>query len=333
MFLARPGAAGTDVPYPARPWGLAIAAFFRSCFFGNRKLPMIRHFYCHGCLAVIYCSIVKFRFFLILPFFVSLPGFSQSQAGLSITLEENNGTLTIVRCKGFAKEVVIPEVINDMPVTAIGDYAFAKKDLTKVTIPDSITVIGKGAFAENKLTELVIGDNVRSLGVGAFANNQLVRISIGAGLTVISRGCFQVNLLRSVELPDTLTAIEDYAFFGNRLTGVSIPTSITAIGEGAFAGNRITVLTIGDGVETIGDGAFFNNELNRITIPPGLEEVGKRAFNNRPKGDSFSTRVNYYDTHENLLFSSDSSFDTYYNSQGRRSGTYIYTEGTWSIGE
>jgi hypothetical protein len=134
-----------------------------------------------------------------------------------------------------------------------------------------------------------------------------------------------------VELPDTLTAIEDYAFFGNRLTGISIPPGVAAIGEGAFSGNRITLLTIGEGVATIGDGAFFNNELNRITIPGGVEEVGRRAFNNKPSGNSFGARVNYYDTHENLLFSTDASFDTYYNSQGRRSGTYVYADGAWTL--
>jgi hypothetical protein len=295
--------------------------WFRALCFSIVRKPLIWY--------TIKC--VKSYLFLILSFLVIFPGFSQSQAGLSIILEENNGTLTIVRCRGFVKEVVIPEAVNGMPVTAIGDYAFAGKELSSVTIPDSITAIGRGAFAGNKLAELVIGDNVSVLGTGAFANNQLVRLTIGRGVTVIPRGCFQVNLLRSVEIPDTVSAIEDYAFFGNRLTGITIPAGITAIGEGAFAGNRITVLTIGAGVERIGDGAFFNNELNRITIPEGVEEVGKRAFNNKPKNNSFSTRVNYYDTYENLLFSTDESFDTYYNAQGRKSGTYVYAEGSWSI--
>ena len=103
------------------------------------------------------------------------------------------------------------------------------------------------------------------------------------------------------------------------------------MGEGAFAGNRITTLTIGSGVSKIGDGAFYNNELNRVTIPAAVEEVGQRAFNNKPKGNSFAKRVNYYDTHQNLLFSTDDSFDTYYNSQGRKSGTYTYADGAWSF--
>jgi hypothetical protein len=289
--------------------------------------------HCHKVPRPLYFIIMKRRVFPFL-FFITLlavPAFAQSSAGLTITLEENNGSLTITRCRGFVKEVVIPGEINGMPVTAIGDYVFAGKELTSVTIPDSVTVIGRGAFADNNLTELVIGDNVTSLGFGAFSNNRLVRVVIGRGITVIPRGCFQVNLLRTVELPETVTVIEDYAFFNNRLTGIAIPGGVTSVGEGAFAGNRITLLTIGGGVEKIGDGAFYNNELSSITIPGGVEEVGKRAFNNKPKNNSFASRVNYYDTHDNLLFSTDASFDTYYDSQGRKSGTYIYADGTWSL--
>ena len=258
-------------------------------------------------------------------------GFAQSSAGLTITLEENNGRLTIVRGSGFVRELVIPEEINGMPVTAIGDYAFAKRDLESVVIPDSVTSIGQGAFTENRLTELVIGDNITEMGIAAFSYNRLTRITIGNGISVIPRGCFMGNRLRTVELPNTLTTIEDYAFFGNNLSGITIPPAVTSIGEGAFAGNRITILVIGDGVARIGDGAFFNNDLNRITIPGVVDEVGNRAFNNRPKASSFARRVNYFDIYGELLFSTDDSFDTYYNSQGRRSGTYIFADGEWQL--
>ena len=120
--------------------------------------------------------------------FFALGGYSQSTAGLSITVEVNDGRVTIVKCRGFVKEVEIPAEINGMPVTAIADYAFAKLDLTSVAIPDSVTTIGKGAFAENQLEELVLGDNITSLGIGAFAFNKLTRVTIGSGITVIPRG-------------------------------------------------------------------------------------------------------------------------------------------------
>ncbi|MDR0448805.1 MAG: leucine-rich repeat domain-containing protein, partial [Treponema sp.] len=127
-------------------------------------------------------------------------------------------------------------------------------------------------------------------------------------------------------------AIEDYAFFSNRLTQIASPDAVTAIGEGAIAGNRITALNIGGAVTKIGDGAFYNNELNRITIPDGIEEVGQRAFNNKPKANSFGKRVSYYDTNDQLIFSTDESFDSYYASQGKKSGTYVYADGVWSVG-
>jgi len=60
-------------------------------------------------------------------------------------------------------EVVIPESIGENPVTSIGSYAFASKQLTAVTIPDSVTSIGQYAFESNQLTSITIPNSVTSI--------------------------------------------------------------------------------------------------------------------------------------------------------------------------
>lgn len=72
------------------------------------------------------------------------------------------------------KNVDIPSTIASTPVTAIGDSAFASKDLVAVTIPSSVLSIGNSAFAYNDIANnLVIPNSVTTIGVGAFRENQI----------------------------------------------------------------------------------------------------------------------------------------------------------------
>ncbi|NLB65058.1 MAG: leucine-rich repeat protein, partial [Lentisphaerae bacterium] len=60
----------------------------------------------------------------------------------------SDGTsITIMDYQGAGGEVTIPDTIEGLPVTSIGQEAFEEcSDLTSVVIPDSITSIGESAF-------------------------------------------------------------------------------------------------------------------------------------------------------------------------------------------
>jgi hypothetical protein len=61
---------------------------------------------------------------------------------------------------GSGQELVIPDRIDGIPVTAISNSAFKDKNLTSVSIPDNVKNIGPNAFAGNKLEKVVIGNEV-----------------------------------------------------------------------------------------------------------------------------------------------------------------------------
>ena len=59
-----------------------------------------------------------------------------------------NGAITITRYDCSSGAVTIPSTINGLPVTSIGNGAFANcTSLTSVTIPNSVTSIGGRAFS------------------------------------------------------------------------------------------------------------------------------------------------------------------------------------------
>jgi hypothetical protein len=162
--------------------------------------------------------------------------------------------------------LVIPPSRFGISVIAIYGGGFEGKQLTSVTIPNSVTSIGYEAFRGNRLTSVTIPNSVTSIGGRAFLENQLTSITIPNSVTSIGALAFAGNRLTSVTIPNSVTSIDTGAFAGNRLTSVTIPNSVTSIGTGVFRENQLTSVTIPNSVTSIGAGAFVGNRLTSITI-------------------------------------------------------------------
>lgn len=199
------------------------------------------------------------------------------------------------------RSVDIPATIGGIAVTSIGDYAFYGKQITSVTIPNSITTIGKAvftdnlitsltlpssvtslgdfAFSVNHLTSLTIPNSITSLGTAAFAMNELTSITLPEGLTTIGEGVFRNNKLTSLTIPSSVTTIGRLAFYDNTLSSpLTIPDSVTAIGDYAFEGNQLTSVTLGCGMSSIAPEVFAINKLQEVTIPDCITSIDPTAF-------------------------------------------------------
>src|SRR6266446_4190095 len=101
---------------------------------------------------------------------LALPAVVQAQFNYTT----NNGAITITAYTGPGGVVTIPDTINGLPVTSIGDLAFYgafynNSSLASVTIPDSVTSIGLYAFTDClSLTNVVIPASIVSIGGYAF---------------------------------------------------------------------------------------------------------------------------------------------------------------------
>ena len=87
--------------------------------------------------------------------------------------EVEDGKVTITNYTGKGGDVVVPDTIDGLPVTAIGDNAFCYcTGLTSITLPEGCTTIGYYAFSGcTNLTSITLPDGC-SIGEGAFKGCQ-----------------------------------------------------------------------------------------------------------------------------------------------------------------
>ena len=187
----------------------------------------------------------------------------------------------ITGCNSAATKIVIPEEINGVAVTSIGDYAFSNcYELRRITIPDSVTDIGYNVFGYCEwFTVYYCGNpkqwnkiNIAS-GNEYFISEMEFLATDGVCYKVYDTYCeissyigTETEIIIPGEFGDIpVTSIGDTAFQNGTfyessdLTSIKIPNSVTSIGNNAFWGcNGLTSITIPESVISIGEGAFIH---------------------------------------------------------------------------
>ena len=199
------------------------------------------------------------------------------ESDFEVEVIDNGRAVRITGYNGNNTVVNIPPRIGNLPVTEIGDFAFAYIGITSLTIPNGINYIGDGAFNGNQLAIVTVPNSVTYIGSFAFAENNLRAITISNNVTSIGMYAFDDNQLTNVNIPNSVTSIGMYAFSGNSLTSVTIGNRVETIGSGAFANNQLTTVTIPNSVTTIGGGAFSGNTLTSVSIPANVT-IARDAF-------------------------------------------------------
>jgi hypothetical protein len=192
----------------------------------------------------------------------------------SFNYTTNNGTITIAKYTGAGGAVVIPSMINGMPVVGIGAKAFFQNvAVTSVTIPSSVTSIASEAFSYcSGLTGVAISKNVTTIETYAFSDcNSLMAITVDPQNLVYSS-------VDGVLFNKSQSTLMQYP--GGRIGNYAIPGTVTIIGSGAFSGcSSMTGVTIPASVTSIGNYAFnWCTSLSGVVIPNGITSIGYRVF-------------------------------------------------------
>jgi len=221
---------------------------------------------------------------------------------------EGNG-IKIIEYTGSKTEVIIPSRIQNLPVTSIGDRAFAFRHyFTSVTIPNSVTSIGDCAFYPCSLVAInVVADNTAYTSENGVlynknkttliaypvrkANNTFV---IPNGVTKIEKNAFsQCTNLTSIIIPDSVTNIGEGAFYYTNLINITLPNSVTFIGNNAFnCCENLSVINVNNAntVYSSENGILYNKAKTTLIkypdkktdstfiIPKSVTTIGDSAF-------------------------------------------------------
>jgi len=210
-------------------------------------------------------------------------GAYNSESDFQIDWDTNvSGGVIITKYIGTKNEVNIPPSIQNSPVTRIGGKAFwgydersgtwsQYRNITSITIPNSVTSIGNSAFQYTSLINVTIPDSVTSIEQTVFANcDKLTSVTIGNSVTSIEGTVFAVcTSLTSVIIGNSVTSIGYQAFYNcNSLASITIPNNVTWIGQEAFAKcTSLTSITIPDSVTGISSDAFRGcDNLTSVTF-------------------------------------------------------------------
>ncbi|MCR5819887.1 MAG: leucine-rich repeat domain-containing protein [Bacteroidaceae bacterium] len=205
-------------------------------------------------------------------------------------------------------EIVIPSAMNDYPVTAVGDTAFADRTaLTAVTLPSSIESIGDGAFVGcSALTTLtMLSTTPPAAPMSAFDNVSDVTLQVPLGCSTAYTSVepwsyfTNVNVLGAPEvmMADGViyTPIADGDVYTYTITGHEDGISgslklladvggypVTAIAAEAFSGctGLTGTLTLPTSIHSIGDHAFMGctGLTSSVNIPAGVSSIGINPF-------------------------------------------------------
>lgn len=228
-------------------------------------------------------------------------------AAADFEIEMQNGSVTVLSYKGTNEHLIIPSEIDGLPVTAIGDGAFAvvKEELPENTdekteekapqlqletlvIPESVTQIGKGILAGcetlHSLQTPLMGEGKEGrqyLGYlfGAERHEDNAR-DIPASLKCLrltarwqvlpAYALFDCNDLICVSFPEALTVVEKYALFNcASLKQIDGLEKIVTFGDRALMNcSDLQIITLGNALEAVGFGAFEGcHSVRAITLP------------------------------------------------------------------
>ena len=191
---------------------------------------------------------------------------------------------TKIASQAFYQDSDMTEYTIEEGITEIGEFAFARSNLTSVVIPQGVTRIGYGAFYHcDDLKEVVIPDSVTEIESYAFDKTPWIEELqpdspfkvVGDGILIAYTGSDSV-----VNIPTTVNQIGQGVFREHMgIIAVNIPDTVQIIGEEAFMDcKNLKTVNGGNNLVKVADRAFMNCPLSQVVIPASMEEVGLGAY-------------------------------------------------------
>ena len=191
----------------------------------------------------------------------------EESRGLAFELNESGTGYTVTgigKCKD--KDVLIPKEYKGLPVTAIGEYAFRKTPVVKITVTENVVSIASNAFEGCGLLSYNVHETLNYIGTEQNPYYALVSAP--------------ENSKDSFSLHADTKIIADYAFGDCSVKNITVPNGVTHIGANAFYScGAMTEVVLPETFTHIGAEAFGNcGNLKEIALPKKLAFLGDSVF-------------------------------------------------------
>lgn len=183
---------------------------------------------------------------------VSTYSVSRATDESKFTIDENG---VITAYKGLKISVTVPDTINGIVPTKIGDGVFeGNLILRNITLPDSVTVIGKNAFKKS-----------------------YVETVTAKGVLELQDSCFADSSLKSADFPNALE--EHNAFNGSNIASVNMPKLKNA--DGGFSDCKKLKTVKVASLESIANGAFSGCSALQKVYASKLKKFDSSDFDSK----------------------------------------------------
>lgn len=227
----------------------------------------------------------------------------------------NNHTREVTAYFGSDTEIVIPEIIEGVKVESIGPRAFAKKVLTKVTIPSSVKVIKERAFSWCNIVELNLSEGLISVESSAFAYNNIEELFLPDSVEVVEEEGFANNPFNKLSIKNpklgpnpfgdlkraklefrdsmyslakdrrTLLKTESGQVTAVTVSGVnSVPEGVHILASRSVYESTSSDMKLPSTLKYISDYAFDFVKINKLIIPSAIEYISPTAFEDISSG-------------------------------------------------
>lgn len=240
-----------------------------------------------------------------------------------------DGTAVIDEYIGKEEEIIIPQYIDGIEVTEIGEDSFLCNHAVNIEIPNGIKKIDDYAFELSfKLTSVSLPSSITEVGENPFKLcESLENITIennNSRLTLLDGVLYDWKDKKLIWYPQNR---KDESY--------KIPDCVERIGGSAFqACKSIKEIVIPDSVIALGDRAFKQCSLSHIEISDKVIEIGDNPFANcrQLKQIDVSKDNLRYTSIDGVLYDRENEHLISYPT-GNMEERYIIADGTTSIGK
>ncbi|MCM1438904.1 MAG: leucine-rich repeat domain-containing protein [Roseburia sp.] len=222
---------------------------------------------------------------------------SEENADFEFKLADDNAHYIVAGLKSDKKDIVIPSVHNNLPVTEINRLAFRNSEITSAVIPESVTEIGASAFYNSTIESVSLPSGIVEIGRNAFNRCFELKTNDLDGCHYLGNAKAPYLYLKDfdydcgkIDLPAETRVIEQNIIASLPFTDVTVsPVNtvftktqnclINTLTETLILGNGESVIPAGGIVKIIGSDAFDNPfEDFNVEIPDGVEIIKQFAF-------------------------------------------------------